>query len=1360
MQTKTAICASLFVLLACAALRAQTLRVQSLTVADGLSQGFISSLFEDSRGFIWIGTFQGMNRYDGAQIKRFSPDATAPWSLHANFIHCIAEDAQGLLWIGTDKGPVVLDPYTERFVQLTAYMPMLPVSDVIDLALGKAGGIWMCHRQAAETRVCLIRPPADLTQRIRENRMAGAVFGLQTVQAGPGTTPPLSGLCLLQDSVYTVADARGQLCRVDPVSLLAYRVDPRSLPYQAFGGYGLLYGGQKTGGLVFQPRLQPGSRIGDIRQMSEFVQLPDDVPLLIRAGNNVLFQMDTLSSKQHIPGYEYFPFYQQFNPYLALDKAATQTGLVDHAGNLWVGTSGYGLRKISRGKIKFRQYLPGESCYNFVVLPDGRIWPGMYRPHKVLNLQTTQLEPAPWLEALSVDIRPYNLCIARNGDWWMVALRAEQLLVLRKAAGSQQWEELPLRLREQKDVPVQVLEDRQGYIWIAGNRGDLLRIHPSNRHTERWDISGFFPKGPARHLRSTSLVEGAAGELWVGCSQGLIRVRQAGGAAPQFQATLDLGGKRSLFKSDWILSIYPDPDKEEVLWLGTHGGGLVRFDSQTEQVQVFTEKEGLNDNVVYGILPDAQGYLWLSTNRGLCRFHRTRHTFSSYNSSDPALNTEFNTNAYRRLPGGELAFGSIQGLFVLQPSGTPPGGRLASTAITRISINGQELDVAGGDPQLKVLPDHTYALRLEHQQNNLAVEFGALLCNDPATAECRYRVKGLSPHWTHAGRQRSATLVGLPPGDYVLELQSKDVDCTDRDWDEAPITRLEFVVLAPWYRSWLAYLVYVALLLALVRGYVRFVRKRLSLEHTIALGRQEVEQLKLLEAFRTRFFAYISHEFKTPLTIILGMTERLSREQGLHPDITQGIIRQGQSLVELVDQVMEITRQEGQPFQLQLQQGQLSEYVRLVVESCRPLADFKDLQLEFSTDWPDLAMDFDPRRLKYLLNNLLTNAIRHTRPGGRVAVRVSASSDRRLVELEVSDTGEGIAPEDLPHIFDRYFRGQASARHKGHFGLGLAFVKDLVDWFGGSIEVDSQPDKGTRFRIALPVRQQAPVSDPLPAAVETVSPLPGLSAADTGKRPAGLPLLLVVEDNPFIASYLHLCLQAHFRLVFEADGLLAWEQAQQQLPDLVLSDVMLPGMDGLELTRRLKTLELTSHIPVVLLSARAELDDRLSGHQQGADAYVAKPFNEQELVLILSNLLARQQRWQERYASFGLPPADGAEEAEEEFRHTDAFMHRLYAIFEKNYTLDTYDLPQLCRDLEISKSQLQRKLAAVSSQSAMELLRQFRLQKAYEILKETANPNIKEICYRVGFKDPSHFSRLFTKAFQVPPSELRHKKQD
>ncbi len=1325
----------------------QRYRMESLNVVDGLSQGFISCMLQDSRGFLWFGSLDGLNRYDGYQVKRFTNNQ-ATWAFKANSIYCMTESADGLLWLGTEKGVVVMDPYTERFVSLSEINAAFPASQVRDINIQDSGRVWLSFDLLQEKSLFVFLPPADLITRIRTSQLQSTDFNLQPLEQGPGVVPPLFWICPNNDTIIFAVDDHRQFCQVDRAKKLIQFAGTEHLNYERLGHYGLVHARRKMIHILFpldakfQALPVSGCYLG-------FVVMPDEKPFFYLEGTSTLYQVDTsffqsknLETLLTVPA-----GYRRLQPVVEADKPLSYTNIADRSGHLWMATTGHGVRKISRNRLDFNAFPAANGSYNLTRLPDGRLWIGYRRPEVVINVQNGKKEMPPWANALPRSTQAHSLLITHSGDWWMIAIEQNHCRLLKKDRAGEPWREQPVKLRGPNNA-IPMYEDRRGNIWLAGVQGQVLRIRPDG-HIDEWQIDHLFQDQSGQEQHFTCVVEDEQGILWMGSNHGLVQVDEPAGE-PKFQLWPH-NRQRSPLKNDWITSIYPEPNSQGVLWLGTRGGGLSRYKSVNGVCEHFTESEGLINNVVYGILPDSFGYLWLSTNRGITRFNPRNYTFSSLLNTDKQLNTEFNTGAYLALPSGELAFGSVEGLFLIRPPKQPLTEPTYVVEITQLKINGINFDPATAEGRIRHSEKNEIILQLPFSQNNLILEFAALPPNEPTSSQYRYRVIGLGEQWTSIGHQHTVNLVAIPPGNYTIELQSIGANGS---WANAPVTHVYMTIRPPWFLSWPAWFLYAGLVTLLFYAYIIYERKQLRLKHAGAINRKELERLKSLDDFKNRFFSYVTHEFKTPLTIILGQANRLPPEQQHQKT---AIFQQGQSMLEMVDQMVDFIRLDDHKLRLNWRNGNISEYIQALFEAFHPLTETKNVRLAFETSIPDLMMDFDPLRLKHIVSNLLSNALQYTSAGGHITIDLYTNGPNQIC-IEVSDTGEGISAQDLPHIFDRYYQGHNSSRHPHHFGLGLALVRDLVELFHGKIEVNSSPGEGTIFTVWLPISRDAvPLEDSL------FPFLPYYEENTTVQRAndplhSGRPLLLVVEDNAFITSFLKTCLFPHFLLEFAADGLSGYEKALEIIPDLILTDVMMPGIDGYELTNQLKNHALTGHIPIVMLSARSGLSDRLQGQQFGADAYLGKPFDEQELILTLQNLYQLQRRWRDRYADLpqkqvvvDMVPAQPAEVVQQ----TDAFMLKIYALFEKNYPHEEYDLAQLCHEMETSPSQLHRKLVALSDQSPMQLLRIYRLQKAYGLLTHNPHSNVKEVCFQVGFKDASHFSRLFSRTFGMAPSEVK-----
>lgn len=522
------------------------------------------------------------------------------------------------------------------------------------------------------------------------------------------------------------------------------------------------------------------------------------------------------------------------------------------------------------------------------------------------------------------------------------------------------------------------------------------------------------------------------------------------------------------------------------------------------------------------------------------------------------------------------------------------------------------------------------------------------------------------------------------------------------------------------------------------------------------------EQLRELDELKNLFFTNITHEFRTPLTVIIGMAEQIKKapEKWLDKGTTM-IKRNGNGLLHLIGQLLDFSKLESGKLRLNLVQGDAVKYLKYVAESFHSLVESNQLKLHFLNDEPEIKMDYDPDKLLIVLSNLLSNAIKFTPEGGNIYVLVKKQEtrDKSKLVLTVKDTGIGIPEDQLPHIFDRFYqvKNQEQSTHKGKSsGIGLAFTKELVQLMGGEIQVTSQLGKETTFAITLPISQKAKLLEDLED-IDLLSRLEGLGVQLGNEEDIipertdeQLPSLLIVEDSPDVAQYLVACLEGKYLLDIAWDGKEGIEKAIQQVPDIIISDVMMPHKDGLELCQTLKTDERTSHIPIILLTAKTDVASRISGLERGADAYLPKPFEQAELFIRLEKLIELRRRLQARYATLdGLSPSN-----DQAVRREDEFIIRVQEIIHENIDDEQFGIPELCRAIGLSRTQVHNKMKALTGRSTSHYIRSIRLRKAKKLL-ETTDLNISEIAYEVGFRDPKYFSRTYREEYGHNPKEVR-----
>jgi len=1326
--------------------------MQSITVADGLSQGFITALYQDRQGFIWIGTLDGLNRYDGYSVRRFTNQPFNPFSLsNSAYITHIQEDTEGLLWIGTSENIYVFDPATERFFNIGLQTDRLPKGGVMTITMDGAGTIFI-HAPDANNPIGIFRMvvPRHFGQQLRHHQAPLNGVAVEPVPVPPDMSAPVNLMPCVADTLLLVRNWKGQAARW--VSTHA-RFEPYDLVNIQTGSpadYSILW--NKETGSVFRSRLPDGQQALTLPDAwREVVRLRDGNRVTFNGMDNVLYKMTT---EEPIPSLLALNLRKDplFTPFLRFSYPINAV-LVDRGEVIWAGTGGRGVQKVNLRSLAFHHFLPEKSIYNLREMSDGRIWSGKFSPYALLNLSTGQLEPAFWASFFK-DQQVYNLLNDSAGNIWFIQEGTKE----GKPGSIVLWEKTGRQYREVASIPAyremiaeQLMEDKQGNIWVAAHEGHLFRCRADDRSTASFDFSSTLADD--KNLTSYAICEDSEGRIWIGTNRGLVEARNPGHeGGPTFDVYLHNPADTQSLNRSWVMCICADPADPNLLWVGTRGGGLNCLNKKTRHFTHFIEANGLADNVVYGIVPDDDGNLWCSTNRGLSRFTPRTGLFVNYLESDGLPNNEFNTGAYLRISDGRLLFGGVNGLTILVPDDIKRSTYLPPAVITGLRVRGSLLEPAREGSPLQFAPGFEQMLTLPFDQNNVTFEFAALDFANSSTNRFRYQMAGLDHNWIYSGTGHSANYASLPPGKYTFQVQAATAD---GDWNPQPATFV-LVILPPWYRSWIAYLLYFLTAVGLAWWYIRFRERRLRVQHSIELEQQELGRLKELNVFKNRLFANITHEFRTPLTLILGLAERLRRDHQREdvPSHAKNIILQSNDLLDLVNQMLDLTKLDSNELILHEVQGNLSAFIRYQMESFQSLAKHKSVQLTVETELPDLMLDFDPQRFRQILANLLSNAIRHTPPGGVIVVRL-CRPDEHHAALSVSDTGEGIAPDDLPYIFERFYQGRSSRHEQGTGGIGLALTRELAVLAGGEIRAESTPGQGATLTVTLPIRNEAPVL----SGDSTVKKLrfEPTAVPQPSTETAHLPLLLLIEDNAVVADYLQLCLHGHYRLHLASNGEKGIQKAFDLIPDLVLSDVMMPLKDGFEVTNILKNDDRTSHIPIVLLTAKTQLDDRLEGRRRGANAYLTKPFNEEELLLVLANLLDIQRRWKIRYAA-GPPPEPPAVElsvtSPDAFHPEDEFMKKIYGIFEKNYAEETFNLDQLCRLTGMSSSQLHRKLAALTGQPAIQMLRTYRLNKAHELLRTRPDLNVSEVCFMVGFKNSAHFSRLFSKMFGRPPSEV------
>lgn len=1284
---------------------------QHFGVDDGLPQGFITGFTQDKDGFIWIATLDGLSRFDGREFKNFRNKPGDSTTIAKNVIYKI------LLQADSSKLAVIYEGLLhDSFDTRTFKAGRVPhLSTLHSIPNSKAQFINRANVYDGED---WLFPTYDATGIGWRNSHTGKTFFANTA----------NGL-LKQDTlsvIYQAADGTVFLVSEDGVQVgdkakkhfkfIRFDTSVKRLRPEMF------FEGNTNAGSV---ALLPENRLLVYRddeivildlakRTSKSIKLPPGPSVFTGSYRDLLCQ-DSKQLVYLVNRGRVFRVDQNDQLELIWQNTAPQFNItaffVDRSDVLWVSTNAQGITKIDLRAIPFytRPYRKG---FAIDILEEA-------------GVPLSQI-PSEWAEP---EISYYFRQARAPGGKLYLTVNLQGNGEIFSYDGT-----AFARFNHRRDLKVYTA-------LVVKPEGEVCALEHMNSRWYTW-------KAPASAPDSFSLnrAEMVGVEMTDGCyvkgsfwlptySSGLLqyksaqRVGQFMGKQPGSQG----------FMPKELTEICPDPFDENLLWIGSRGFGLILWDIEKGLRHIFTVDDGLPNNTVYCILPDWNGKLWCSTNKGIFRFDPKTKEIHSFEKSDGLQGNEFNRAHKFRFFDGRLAFGGTEGYSIFNPADFREDYRETPFPIqlTGLQINNQvqQPSLPGSVVQepLSLISE----INLPFDKNHLRFEFAALLFNQPGKTKYRFKMVGIDKQWVENGTSNFASYLGLSPGSYKLLVNATD----NRGLWSKDAKEIRIVIRPPFWATIWAYLIYALVLVFIVRRYLAFREERMVTRQKLAFEKREALRLKEMDELKDRFFSNVTHEFRTPLTLIISPLQKMLSEGTVSGPIRQtlqGVEKNSRQLLGLINEFLDFSKLNDGQMQVNLSSGELALFVSSCVRSFEAAASEKQITLSFSPGDVDGFYLFDQEKWSKIIFNLVGNALKFIPEKGAVSVGLRHASGENIV-LEVWDNGPGIAVDQQQKIFERFYQADGSAiRSQGGTGIGLSLVKEMVELMGGHVRLESEPGKYSRFLVGLPVSKAFSVDN---EASYSVTP------SSQPVQPEGaMPQLLVVEDNEELRSFIMKSLEGAYRVTGAANGILAWEIIRTALPDIVISDVMMPGRDGFDLCSLCKSDPLTAHIGFILLTSKAAHQARLEGLQAGADDYVTKPFQMDELELRIQNLFRLQQnvRAQLRTQLFSNSP-DAAP------RITDPFLDRLHQEVDARLADPDLMVDDLCKALSVSKSTLNRKLKALLDASATDLIRQYRLEKAAALLR--SGMDIASVSYSVGFGSPSYFSQCFRERYQVTPSE-------
>ena len=1302
---------------------------ERITIEDGLSQSTVRDMVEDAQGYMWFATADGLDRYDGYEITSYRHDERDSTSILSHNIQSLFIASDGRMWIAHKRGISCYDAETERFTNYPfphtgeIYAPHAIVeTDSTHLLVSSAVQMSLFNRRTGTFRVVRTFDDNYVTMLYRDARdgtiLVGTDHGLCRTDASCRQFtffPELTGMWIREvertgEGYWISTEGQGVLLADDSFHVVRqYRKgpEPEGLPSDIV----------RCTHLDQQGNLWVGTIMGLA------VLLPDRMTVHHYFCNE--FDQKSISH----------------NSVLSLCS--------DSQGGVWIGTYFGGVNYYHHLRNRFRHlragigssYLNDRTISSIVQSPGGDIWIGTNDGGiNILDIVTGRISSLSMVRPGNPDLQSENvksICFV-TPDRALVGLYGGGLaLVDRQRGVIRSWNTQNSALQNDYVYAIEPVGDRY---WIGTLRGLALF------DGERFDgVPGVEIRSEQHNMRISALLCDTRGAVWIGTMNGgLFRYDPSeGGLVSYPYAEADDG-----LLDEFVNCIVEAHDG--TIWVGTNGG-LNRLERMPDGMYALSAPvEALRNQVVYGVVEDRTGHLWVSTNRGLACYDPVRGRIRFYSVSDGLQGSQFNQYAFCMAASGEIYFGGIHGITIFDPGRLVTNPFTPTPIIKRLRLFDREVRPGDGHEVLERQISFSDRVVFTARQNVFTLEFVGINYLSCGRNTYAYKLEGFDQEWYHTDRT-SVSYSNLSPGRYTFLLRAAN---NDGVWNDTP-RRLEIRVLPVWYRSWWATLIWMTLFgggcyyLALALRARRRIRQELADSERVA--RMSEQQL--------RFFVNVSHELRTPLTMImLPLTEILDR--GISsPWLRQQldyIGRNARKLMQLVNQFLDYRKAELGVMKLRTCQQEVSETLTEIGLLFDRVAKRRSIEYVLDIRTGSERFIYDPEYLERILSNLLTNAFKYTPEGGRITL--SAWGEEGDLVLCVSDTGKGIPTEAQARIFDRFYQQDESIDGAG---IGLSFVKKLVELHHGTIRLKSAPGVGSTFTVRLPSSESAYAPDEM-AQEGTVSD----SALERARSNVDLLVappvphryddavgeerytLLIVDDNADIRNYLYAEFSIDYRVMLASSGEEALEIVQQQSPDLIISDVMMPGMGGIRFCHAIKQNICTSHIPVILLTAKSGAESEIEGLDSGADDYIVKPFSLQVLQTKVTNTLKMRECIRARYAT-----AERVDPTKMTFSDCDRqFLDGVIGVIERNLDNPDLGVEQISHHLLVSRTTLHMKMKAVTGGSTTDFIRKIRLEHACRLLRE-GRYSVSEVSAMTGFNTPSYFATTFRKYIGCLPSK-------
>ncbi|MEQ9286008.1 MAG: two-component regulator propeller domain-containing protein [Cyclobacteriaceae bacterium] len=1354
---------------------------EKLTTQNGLAQNDVRDIYQDHLGYIWIATYDGLNRYDGYSIKTYRKELGNPNSLRSSLIGHIQEDSLGNLWVGTDdEGLSMYHRDTDSFLHFrnTLENPDL-ISDnhITRLMIDKSGYIW------AGTPSGLNKVTMDYERHSISNQ----IFKHDPEDYGSIISNRIT--CLYQDKLGNIwIGSQEGLSRYydtrhnDKEQFIHYNSGfLRQLSSIQETSKGLLI---SANSLYLLPFAEVNKTNPSFRELSGVrarrILVSNDETLWAATNNGI----QIYSWDQGALG-KVAQFNHQLGNNASLSSDVVTCLSVDKSGIIWAGTDGGGVNIYKPNKKNFRHFSRTEDeasiTYNKIRAifedSDENLWIGTMGG-KGLNFLSN--ETGKKYENGFERIKTIQGNTGHGTVYAIAEYKTEIENLILLGCG------YPARFKYgttdnvkkgeffQGDEYIQatgpvftILVDKDKNIWLGTYQYGLLRyrIKPDGKviKADTFLLDENNPGSISSNI-IRSLAQDHDGNIWIGTGNGVCKLpgNQLNEEVPKFTKYFHNEKDRYSISHNYILPIHVTSKGQ--IWIGTLGGGLnkvIRGEGSTkDHFLSYTTLDGLPNNVIKSIVEDDSGYLWCASNMGLTRFSPEKLEFQNFGLDDGLQDVEFSEIAAFKRADGELLFGGVNGFNAFHPTEIRRDTFNVDLVFGELQILNKTVgagDTLNGRVVLNANINEVEAIQLQHDENSFSLGFSTLHYVSPMENKYAYKLEGFDKDWiTTSASNRIAKYTNLPPGKYTLKVKATN---SDEHWSKNELG-LKINVGTPWWASYWAKSLYALLVVIGLWFFRKYTIITNTRKNEFLLEHMEKEKLEELSQLKLRFFTNISHEFRTPLTLIIGFMERL---QSLSASLSEtdkqkyyrNIIRNSKTLLNLINQLMGFRKLEQGKMKLKVSYNDLSNYVALLGENFYEMANQKSIDFNVKSDERILAW-FDAEVMERVVFNLLSNAFKFTPEHGKITIELLESKDQ--ISITVRDNGPGIPKEIQGHIFERF--ANAKLKSEPGSGIGLSFIKSLIEMHHGSIAYETMENEGTTFKVTIPNDKSTYSSEEIMGSEDSlVIEQQGeswlLPSEDDEKI---IPKeskyknysVLLVEDNDDILFFLEETFKMDYNIFKAHEGREALDICLDKSIDLVISDVMMEGMDGFGFCKELKSDDRINHIPVILLTAKDNPESKLKGYALGADAYIPKPFSMQELQTRLEALIESRQRIVSKFqSSVELSPSEAGLTSIDE-----KFLKRVMTFIEDNISMTELSVEMLASECGLSQLHLNKKLKVLVGDTANSFIRSIRLKRSAQLLKKDIY-SITEVMYEVGFIDAKYFRRCFKDKFGVTPKQFQ-----